>query len=195
MRKRCTRNVLGAVLAGALMAAASPAVANAQSSQGSDPTPVARTDIQSAARTDIQSAAVVSYRVKNTKSQKYLQPSGGSSAVGAKIVQQPLSSASSQRWALVPDGSYVSFWNQGSDLNMGIDGASTSAGAAAIQATPSGDANQDWLITWRSDTVFEMKNRKSGLCLGISGASTANGAQAAQFPCDGTANQGWAFTE
>ncbi|MGA5273332.1 acyltransferase family protein [Streptomyces cellulosae] len=74
-------------------------------------------------------------------------------------------------------------------------GASTAAGAVAIQANGSGDANQDWLLSWRSDTVFQMKNRKSGLCLGISGASTANGAQAAPFPCDGSANLGWAFTE
>ncbi|MFJ6542839.1 RICIN domain-containing protein [Streptomyces sp. NPDC091385] len=63
---------------------------------------------------------------------------------------------------------------------MGIDGASTAAGAAAILANGSGDANQDWALTWCTDYVFEM-NRKGGLCLGISSASTANGATAAQF--------------
>ncbi|MGA5709062.1 RICIN domain-containing protein [Streptomyces cellulosae] len=195
MRKKHTRHVLGAVLAGALLASAAPAVAHAQSPRSSEPAPVAGADLRPVSRADVLSAAVVSYRVKNTKSQKFLQPSGGSTANGAKIVQQAASSAATQRWALVGDGNYVSFWNQGSDKNLGIDGASTAAGAVAIQANGSGDANQDWLLSWRSDTVFQMKNRKSGLCLGISGASTANGAQAAQFPCDGSANQGWAFTE
>ncbi|GGW85031.1 alpha-glucosidase [Streptomyces galilaeus] len=196
MRIGRTRNVIGAVLAGALMAVASPGVSNAQSSQSSDPKPVARTDVQSMAGADVQSVAAVYYGIRNTKSLKFLQPSGGSTAAFAKIVQQPFnSSATSQLWGIVDDGSYVSFMNYSSGLNMGIDGASTAAGAAAIQANPSGDLNQDWLITWRTDSVFEMKNRKSGLCLGISGASTANGAQAAQFGCDGSTNQGWAFVQ
>ncbi|MDN0200776.1 RICIN domain-containing protein [Streptomyces sp. S.PNR 29] len=180
------RNLVGAVLAGALMTAASPAVADAQSPQSSDPTAMTRADIQS--------AAAVTYRIKNTKSQKYLQSSGGGSAVGTKIVQQPLSSSTSQRWGIVEDGSFISFWTPTADKNMGIDRGSKEAGAAAILANPSGDENQDWTLKWRSDTVFEMRNRNSGLCLGISGASEDNGAQAAQFPCDGKANQGWAFT-
>ncbi|WP_326750650.1 RICIN domain-containing protein [Streptomyces hirsutus] len=184
MRTRRTSNIVGAVLAGALMAAASPAVADAQSPQSSDPTTVARADIQS--------AAAVTYRLKNVNSQSFLQSSGGSSANGAKIVQQE---STSQRWAIVPDGDWVSFWRPDPvNMNLGIDRASGAAGAAAIQANPSGDANQDWKMRWKSDTQFELFNRKSEKCLGISGASQANGAQAAQFECDGKQNQLWAFT-
>ncbi|MEV0636802.1 RICIN domain-containing protein [Streptomyces sp. NPDC050619] len=94
--------------------------------------------------------------LRNLKSQKYIQPSGGSTSVGARLVQQPLSSGAWQSWWLVADGSFTTFWNDNSGLNAGIDGASTSAGAAAIQATPSGDLNQDWTLNWRSDSVFEV---------------------------------------
>jgi hypothetical protein len=79
-------------------------------------------------------------------------------------------------------------------LNLGIDRASKSAGAAAIQATPDSNYDQDWEIQFRSDAnFFTLKNRNSGLCLGISHASTADGAPAAQFPCDGSLNQGWSL--
>ncbi|MFE3830958.1 RICIN domain-containing protein [Streptomyces sp. NPDC059092] len=194
MRIRRTRNAVGAVLAGAaLMAMASPAIAGAQSSRSSDPAPVAIQDVKSVSPDAKSVVAAAQYGIRNLKSEKFLQPSGGSTANGAKIVQQPFNASSlTQLWTRVPDGSYLSFENY-SGKNLGIDGASTAAGAAAIQANPSSDVNQDWVQIARNDSVFELKNRKSGLCLGISGASTANGAQAAQFACDGSANQGWEY--
>ncbi|NES17290.1 RICIN domain-containing protein [Micromonospora solifontis] len=80
---------------------------------------------------------------------------------------------------------------------MGIDGASTASGAAAIIAAPGGSYNQDWKVLWTDSTQtwFRLQNRGSGLCLGISGASTANGALAAQFPCANppATNQTWQF--
>lgn len=193
MRIGRTRNVVGAVLAGALMAVASPAIADAQSSQSSDPAPVAIQDLKAGSPDAKSAAAVAWYGIRNVKSEKFLQPSGGSSANGTKIVQEPFNASSlTQLWTRVADGDYLSFQNY-SGRNLGIDGASTSSGAAAILANGSGDLNQDWKQIARNDTVFVLKNRKSGLCLGISGASTANGAQAAQFPCDGSANQGWEY--
>ncbi|MER5459088.1 RICIN domain-containing protein [Streptomyces sp. NPDC002668] len=187
MRTTRTRNAFAAVLAGALMAVASPAIAHAQSVPSNDWTPVALSTLRT--------AAAPSYGIGNYKSGKFLQPSGGSTANGAKIVQQPGNQLlSAQHWIPVADGNYYSFENGGSGRNLGIDGASTAAGAAAIQANGSGDLNQDWLLAYSSAypaNTFALKNRKSGLCLGISSASTANGAQAAQFRCDGSANQGW----
>ncbi len=103
-----------------------------------------------------------------------------------------------QYWNLVgPEGTFYSFENTGSRKNLGIDGASSAAGAAAIQANPAGDANQDWQLVMDPDfpaNHFALTNKKSEKCLGISGASEANGAQAAQFTCDWKANQMWAFT-
>ncbi|MFE2071110.1 RICIN domain-containing protein [Streptomyces sp. NPDC059467] len=134
--------------------------------------------------------------IGNLKSSKFLQ--ANSTANGAKVVQEAGNSANLlQNWTPVNDSPYTSFENVSAGRNLGIDGASTASGAAAIIANGSGDANQDWLLVPNSNypsDYFAMKNRKSGLCLGISGASTADGAQAAQFPCDGSANQGWELT-
>jgi hypothetical protein len=171
------------ILAGALMVAASPAFAHAQSAQSDDLTFLPASSLRAAT-----TGALVNYN-----SRLVLQPSGGSTANGAKIVQQPLNRSNIQLWTTVADGSYLSWENVGAGKNLGIDGASTSAGAAAIIANGSGDANQDWLLVYDGypTNIFALKNKKSGLCLGISGASTANGGQAAQFKCDGSLNQGW----
>jgi hypothetical protein len=191
MRTTGTRNVVATMLAGGLLAVASPAIAHAQSPQSDEvPAPVAR----------ILAVGDGKYGVQNYKSGKFLQPTGSSTANGARIVQQPQALTGSgdyvaaQNWNVFNSGgSYTSFENSLSGKNLGINGASTASGAAAIQANPAGDANQDWQFTESSypNGWYAVKNRKSGLCLGISGASTANGAQAAQFPCDGSANQGW----
>lgn len=173
--------VLATTLAGVLLTVASPAIARAQPTDSSDPTPSNSLD--------------EFYVLQNLKSGKVLQ--AVSSANGAKVVQQPKETGEDlQHWFLILDGSYNSFENFASGLNLGIDRASTAAGAAAITANRSGDLNQDWMRVGSaySGDYFALKNRKSGLCLGISGASTANGAQAAQFTCDGSANQGWLLT-
>ncbi|MFF4050399.1 RICIN domain-containing protein [Streptomyces chartreusis] len=177
MRTTRTRSVLAVALAGALLAVASPAIAHADESPNSD-TRQPRAEF---------------YKITNLKSGKVMQ--AASSANGAKVVQQPRQvGAGLQDWFLVLDGNFVSFENFQSGLNLGIDGASTANGAAAITANGSGDANQDWLRD--EDTYageyFALRNRKSGRCLGVSGASTANGAQVAQFACDSSdTNQGW----
>ncbi|WP_406350986.1 RICIN domain-containing protein [Streptomyces sp. NBC_01635] len=190
MRAR-TRNTVAAVLTGALIAVASPAIAHAQSPKSDDvPLPVA----------SILAVGDGKYGVQNYKSKKFLQPAGASTANGAKIVQQSESLSGSdysavQNWnAFNSGGDLTSFENSLSHKNLGIDGASTAVGAAAIQANPAGDANQDWQFITKSSYPsgwYALKNSKSKLCLGISGASTANGAQAAQFTCDDSDNQLW----
>ncbi|MFF4050401.1 RICIN domain-containing protein [Streptomyces chartreusis] len=184
-----TRSTVAAALAGALLAVASPAIAQAQSVQSDAGKPLQLSTLQ---QDRLAAAQIVG--IKNVKSGKFLQPSGDSTANGARVVQQAGNDAnSSQHWGMVQDGDFFSFENGRSGKNLGIDGASTAAGAAAIQANGSGDLNQDWLIVPQTSTEGVLQNRKSHLCLGISGASTANGAQAAQFACDGSANQRWTF--
>jgi hypothetical protein len=178
MRTTSTRNAVATLLAGALLAAASPAIAHAEPSKGSDPTP--------------SRLAVGASRLQNLKSGKYLQ--AGGTLTGARVLQEPYNDDTTlQTWQIYTFDGYYTFENVGAGKNLGIDGASTSSGALAIIATGSSDLNQDWAVDWTvyDGDHFALKNRKSGLCLGISGASTANGAMAAQFPCDGSANQGW----
>lgn len=190
MRTSRTRNAVVVVAIGALMALASPAIASAQSPTGSwNPNPLPLTTLKERA------AAAPIVGLRNAKSGKFLQPTGNSTANGARVVQQPGNDQnSSQYWDMIQDGDFFSFENGRSGRNLGIDGASTANGAAAIIANGSGDANQDWVIVpvegGQTDDA-RLRNRKSGKCLGIDGASTANGAQAAQFECDGSENQRW----
>ncbi|MEU8466839.1 RICIN domain-containing protein [Streptomyces sp. NPDC029006] len=193
MRTTYMRNAVTAVLAGALMAVASPAVAHAQSLQNTDwRHPIPSSQVLNGNLFSIKASGI---GIGNLKSKKFLQ--ANSTANGAGVVQQPGNSANPlQNWAAVNDSPYTSFENVAAGRNLGIDGASTASGAAAIIANGAGDANQDWKLVpvdGYPNGYFAMKNRKSGLCLGISGASTANGAQAAQFRCDGSANQGWSL--
>ncbi|MFF1282320.1 RICIN domain-containing protein [Streptomyces sp. NPDC058299] len=193
MYATCLRNAVTAALAGALMAVAGPAVAHAQSLHTADwRQPIPSSQVLNGNLFGIKASGI---GIGNLKSKKFLQ--ANSTANGARVVQQPGDSANPlQNWAAVNDSPYTSFENVAAGRNLGIDGASTASGAAAIIANGAGDANQDWKlvpVAGYPDGYFAMKNRKSGLCLGISGASTANGAQAAQFGCDGSVNQGWAL--
>lgn len=141
----------------------------------------------------IGAKAAAPFRMQNQKSGKLLQPLGGNQAVGTKVVQEPASGSGLQRWTIINDGDYISLENYTADKNMGINGASTANGAAAIIANPDGSFNQDWKVLWKDNTWFRLQNRKSSKCLGISGASTSNHAVAAQFTCDNTTNQTWKF--
>ncbi|MFD9112031.1 RICIN domain-containing protein [Streptomyces bottropensis] len=184
-----TRNAVVVAAIGALLAVGSPAIASAQSPGGSwTPNPLPLSTIE-------EQAAAPIVGLRNAKSGKFLQPTGNGTANGTRVVQQPGNDQnSSQYWDMIQDGDYFSFENGRSGRNLGIDGASTANGAAAIIANGSGDANQDWVIVPVSGGQTDdarLQNRKSGKCLGISGASTDNGAQAAQFTCDGSENQRW----
>lgn len=114
------------IFAGALMAVVSPAISHAQSLQSSD----------------LRQPRQEANTIKNLKSGKVLQ--AVSSANGARVVQQPREvGLNLQDWFLVLDEPYRSFENFESGLNLGIDGASTAVGAAAITARGSSDTNQD----------------------------------------------------
>ncbi|MFF3736053.1 RICIN domain-containing protein [Streptomyces sp. NPDC002566] len=181
---RTTRTKTAAtMLAGALLAVASPALAHAQPSQGSDTTTVSQSSEAMAPR------AVITTRIKNRKSGKFLQ--AVSTANGARVVQQENVSTSLQVWEPYTFDGYWTFENHGAGRNLGIDGASTASGAAAIIADGSSDSNQDWVKQFTTGDYFRLMNRKSSLCLGVSGGSTANGAAVGQFPCDGSTNQQW----
>ncbi|SEH02969.1 Ricin-type beta-trefoil lectin domain-like [Nonomuraea solani] len=182
MRSTWIRNAIGTAAAGALLVALSPSVAHAEPRWNLVP--------PSGERAEAVAPSIINYN-----SRMVLQPTGSSTANGARVVQSLYSGSSFQTWTRVLDGSYSSFDNGGSRKNLGIDRASTAAGANAIQANPAGDTNQDWYLDDAAypGNWFAMKNRKSGLCLGISGGSTGSGGQAAQFSCDGRANQRWAL--
>jgi hypothetical protein len=189
MHIRVSKTVIAAAAAVTLGFVASPAAAHAVAA---DRTPVSLSVIMSKS----MSLAATPVGIKNQKSAKFLQPSGGGTANNTHIVQEPASSSSTQGWLLFSDGTFTTHQNFGVDRNMGTSGAGTAAGTPAVIVNGSSSFDQDWLVDPKSDGVhFRLKNRKDqSKCLGISGASTANGAAADIFACDTTTNQTWSYT-
>ncbi len=78
--------------------------------------------------------------------------------------------------------------NQTSQLCMDVNGGSTSAGAAVIQWTCTGNTNQHWTVTPVTGgyTIASAKSR-----LLLTTASTADGSPVTQQTGNGTALQTW----
>ncbi|WP_306215975.1 RICIN domain-containing protein [Actinoplanes sp. RD1] len=141
------------------------------------------------------------YGFQNYKSGLFIQPPGDTTASYARLVQDVIVRSggdlkSSQNWReqrLVSGNYHLLAGN--SSLRMGIDFASTAAGASAIQAPAGlGALNQQWIILRSLNLpadIYEIRNVNSGKCLGIDRASTSVGAAVMQFTCDGSVNQGW----
>jgi hypothetical protein len=94
------------------------------------------------------SSAAGAYRMKSAVSGKYISVSGGSTAVGAGIIQETSSTSSAQRWNLreIKQGSYV-LENQRSGL--WIDDRNAPLGTQTVQ-TGGGSyygATQMWKLT------------------------------------------------
>ena len=81
--------------------------------------------------------------------------------------------------------------NVNSGLVLGISGASTTAGADALQWTDNGTADHDWKLVSQGSDLYKIVNVNSGLDLGITSASTAAGADALQWSDTGTADHLW----
>ncbi|WP_285709946.1 RICIN domain-containing protein [Microtetraspora sp. NBRC 16547] len=79
--------------------------------------------------------------------------------------------------------------NANSGSCLAIAGASTAAGALAVQQPCSSGTEQQW--TWYGTTGRQLKNTNSGLCLSIGTTNTPSSAQAFQAPCGSGAEQQW----
>ncbi len=78
-----------------------------------------------------------------------------------------------------------------SDKVVDVWGASRRAGAAVIQWSPNGGANQQWRFEALGDDVYRIVAVHSGQVLDVYGGSTAPGADVIQWPWNGGANQQW----
>lgn len=76
-----------------------------------------------------------------------------------------------------------------SGLCLDVAGASPTPGAAVIQYTCSGNANQQWSAVDVGGGYIELQVRHSGQCLSVDGDGLA--APIVQWPCDGAASQQW----
>ncbi len=101
--------------------------------------------------------------------------------IGAAVVSSPAAAAT------VDTSAWYVLLNRNSGKVLDVNGAATTDGAAVIQWTWSGSANQQW----RLNSDGTITGVQSGLCLDVSGASTANGATTQLWTCNGQTNQKW----
>lgn len=106
-------------------------------------------------------------------------------ANGYQLIVTPSTSALSGTYKLQ---------NVNSGLVLGISGASTAAGADALQWTDNGTTDHEWKLVSQGNDEYKIVNVNSNLDLGISGASTAAGADALQWTDNGTADHLWWIT-
>lgn len=92
----------------------------------------------------------------------------------------------------ISNGAVYKVSNANSNLVLDIDGASTSDGATAVQATDTGATDQQWRFNLQANGYYKITNINSGKVLGISGQSTANGAVALEWSDNGTPDHEWA---
>ncbi len=90
---------------------------------------------------------------------------------------------------------YDKIVNKNSGLVLGIQNASTSAGAQALQWYDTGAADHLWQIVDAGGGYVKIVNKNSGLVLGITNASTSAGAIALQWYDSGTADHLWQIVD
>lgn len=128
----------------------------------------------------------------NVKSGKALDVAGGSGENGAKIVQNPESSAESQAWSLNYDGAgYFHVTNAKSGKILDVLDESTADGAGLAQWENHDGDNQAWSLVDVGNGRFKLKNKKSNKFVGVVDASTADGAATEQRAAGAGEEQQW----
>ncbi|MFD5594141.1 RICIN domain-containing protein [Streptomyces griseorubiginosus] len=85
----------------------------------------------------------------------------------------------------------IQITNKKSNLNLGIDGASTTNGGAVVQQSADATANQQWRLIPAGNDQYKLKDVNSGLLLGIAGGSGNPGAPAVQWDDNGHDDHLW----
>lgn len=139
-------------------------------------------------------AAAVSYQFINVKSVKCMSVADGSTANSARIVLATCyRSDTAQIWYQEngdADG-YYRYRNGNSGKCLSVaGGGSTASGAAIIQYTCNGAAEQQWGLNY-SDSHFHLENRKSGLAITLVGGATVENTPMVQQSYAGGTDQLW----
>ncbi|MGY1498619.1 RICIN domain-containing protein [Streptomyces sp. QTS52] len=106
------------------------------------------------------------------------------------LLSQPESEA-----ATIDSTGYYRLVSVNSGKALEVAGSSTADGAAVVQRTDNGAANQQWRLKSTDSGYFELVNRESGKLLQVKGASKADKASVDQSAGSGAANQQWKITD
>jgi hypothetical protein len=132
------------------------------------------------------------YRIINRNSGQVLDVNGGSTTVGAGIIQYPENRGTNQQWQVLPtSGGYYRILNRNSAQALDVNNASTTAAAPVIQYTYNGGNNQQWQLASNGGGYVRIINRNSTQVLDVNGSSTTAGAAIIQYPFGGGNNQQW----
>lgn len=138
---------------------------------------------------DIQAGT---YHVINVNSGLDLDVSGGSTADGAPIVQEPDQGQADTLWTFTPvGGGYWTITNKNSGLLLANPGGSTTQGLQLQQHTADGSAAEQWQLSPLADGSYVLINRNTGFDVDVNGQSITPGASVIQWPDNGGANQHW----
>ena len=132
------------------------------------------------------------HRIINRNSGKPLTVEGGSTNIGANVVQSSATGGSDQLWSFQNIGS-----NQYRIVNglnhryLDVYGASSDDGANVNLWDYTGGTNQIWVIEPTSEGYYTVKALHSGKCLAVNQGSTSDGANALQWSANGAPDQEW----
>jgi hypothetical protein len=135
------------------------------------------------------------YTLRSASSGQYVSVAGGATTDATAIVQDPAGSAP-QQWRLgsAGGGAYgLTLATSGQCVD--VDGASKSAGAAVIDWTCNGGANDAWTFAPTGTGAYTLVSVNSGLCLDDANNSQSPGNALIQWTCNGGANQQWLLTD
>ncbi|HEX4703140.1 MAG TPA: RICIN domain-containing protein, partial [Pseudonocardiaceae bacterium] len=139
--------------------------------------------------------------LSNAHSGQALDVSGGSTANGGLVVQEPRNGASSQQWTLQPlSGNVFTLRNNKSGLCLDVPNSATTSGLQLDQWTCNGGANQQWAFDAvgnyqsGSNTSYILVSPNSGKTAEVKGQSTTQGATVDQWPGNGGSNQTWSLS-
>jgi arabinan endo-1,5-alpha-L-arabinosidase len=95
--------------------------------------------------------------------------------------------------AVMSDSSQYKFESAASNLVLGIQGQSQTAGASLVQESDTGSTDALWHFVPNGNMQYDVENLLTHQVMGIASASSAAGSQAVQWADNGTNDHIWSF--
>ncbi|MEI9952488.1 MAG: RICIN domain-containing protein [Pseudomonadota bacterium] len=136
--------------------------------------------------------ATRNFQFVNAKSGKALEVQGASSADGAAIIQNPATSAASQKWGLKYDGAgYFRITNLASNKVLDVPDESTADGVKLKQWKETDGDNQAWLLVDLGGGLVQIRNKHSSKLVGVVDGASADAAAIEQRTAGSGDEQRW----
>ena len=138
-------------------------------------------------------------RLQNRNSGMVIGVQDMSTANGGLAVQWGSTGTADHFWTAALDsatfntGGYFKLRNGNSGKVLGVENASTAAGARVMQWDDNGTADHRWRLRYGSDGCFRIQCANGGKVLGVQNASKSQGAQIVTWDDNGAGDHLWRF--